>query len=45
MLKKFCRCGKIIPQDTSMCFECEAKFNNRQKKVYKDYRKRRVYFK
>ncbi len=45
LLKKFCRCGKIIPQEISMCSKCEAKFNNRQQKVYKDYKKRRVDFK
>lgn len=42
MLKKFCRCGKIIPQDISMCSECEAKFNNRKKQGYKDYKNKRT---
>ncbi|MEG0180759.1 MAG: hypothetical protein RR657_02620 [Peptostreptococcaceae bacterium] len=41
MLKKFCRCGKIISQDIKMCSDCESKFNKQQKKVYTDYRSRR----
>lgn len=42
MLKKFCRCGKIIPQNISMCSECEAKLNNRKRQGYKDYRHKRT---
>lgn len=42
MLKKFCRCGKIISQDIKMCNECEAKFNKDKKKSYKTYKTRRT---
>ncbi|WP_092921302.1 HNH endonuclease [Romboutsia hominis] len=41
MLKKFCRCGKIITQDIKMCNDCEKRFSAEKKKSYKDYRKRR----
>ena len=41
-LKKFCRCGKIIPQELKMCSQCEAKLNKQNKKVYKDYRASRT---
>lgn len=42
MLKKFCRCGKIIPQDISRCSECEAKLTNRNRKGYKQYKSKRT---
>ena len=42
MLKKFCRCGKIIPRDIIRCSECEAKFNKRKKQSYIDYKSKRT---
>lgn len=40
-LKKFCRCGKIIPQELKMCKECQEKIDRSNKKAYKDYKKNR----
>lgn len=42
MLKKFCRCGKIISQDIKMCKECESKLDKDNKKSYRNYKKRRT---
>lgn len=40
MLKKFCRCGKLIPQSLKVCKECQAKIDLRSKKVNKEIYKR-----
>ncbi|CEJ74237.1 HNH endonuclease domain-containing protein [[Clostridium] sordellii] len=37
MLKKFCRCGKIISQSKSRCDKCESKYINNKRKSYKVY--------
>ncbi|MFR3071994.1 MAG: HNH endonuclease [Paeniclostridium sp.] len=42
MLKKFCRCGKKIPQNIKMCSECEAKLTKSKRKGYKDYKSKRT---
>ncbi len=50
MLRKFCRCGKIISQEFKMCPECQAKYDNRiktvdNKEAYKRYKANRKDFK
>ncbi|CEP50284.1 HNH endonuclease domain protein [[Clostridium] sordellii] len=50
MFKKFCRCGKIIPQGLPRCDDCQAKFDKRinvtdNKKAYKKYKANRKDFK
>ena len=40
MLKKFCRCGRLIPQSLKVCEECQAKIDLRSKKVNKEIYKR-----
>lgn len=42
MLKKFCRCGKKIPQNIKMCSECEAKLTKSKREGYKDYKSKRT---
>ena len=37
MLRKTCRCGKIIDSKEKMCKECEDKHRNRLKRRYKVY--------
>ncbi|WP_432291574.1 HNH endonuclease [Clostridium baratii] len=36
MLRKFCRCGKLIPQTLKMCEECQYKLDRRDKIVNKE---------
>lgn len=38
MLKKICRCGKIIPYSMKLCDECRAKAEEQRKKRIKDYK-------
>lgn len=49
MLKKFCRCGKIISQEFKMCSECQSKEEDRlkisNKNIYKKYKSNRTDFK
>lgn len=40
MLRKFCRCGKLISQQFKMCEECQDKLERRNKIVNKDIYKR-----
>ena len=46
MLKKFCRCGKLIPQSLKVCNECQAKIDARSKtlnkETYKRYKAKRI---
>lgn len=46
MLRKFCRCGKIISQEFKMCPECQEKFDRRtkvtNKEIYKRYANNRT---
>lgn len=49
MLRKFCRCGRIIPIEKKMCDKCEAKYISRikvtNKDIYKRYKNNRTDFK
>ena len=46
MLKKFCRCGKLIPQTLKMCAECQSKLEKRDKiinqEIYRRYKANRT---
>lgn len=42
MLKKICRCGKIIPQTKFICDECEVKSGYRKREGYKNYKSKRT---
>lgn len=48
MLRKFCRCGVLIPQGKKMCEKCEEKFNIRNrfnesnKEAYRRYKANRT---
>jgi hypothetical protein len=45
MLKKFCRCGKIILQEIKLCDECKKKFEYKKKlqnkEGYQNYKNKR----
>ncbi|WP_297439080.1 HNH endonuclease [uncultured Clostridium sp.] len=46
MLKKFCRCQKIIPQEMKICDECKKKFEYKKKiqdkETYQKYKGKRT---
>lgn len=46
MLRKFCRCGKIIPQSMKRCPECQSKYDKRitlnNREAYKRYKSKRT---
>ncbi|MGL4739357.1 MAG: HNH endonuclease [Sarcina sp.] len=46
MLKKFCRCGKLIPQEIKWCDECKIKYEykkrNSNKEAYRKYKANRT---
>lgn len=39
MLKKICRCGKVIPYNNKSCDECKAKIELERKQSIKYYKK------
>lgn len=39
MLKKICRCGKVIPYSMKRCLECEEKAEEERKQYIKYYKK------
>lgn len=43
MIKKFCRCGKIIPKIDGLCEECKRKRYSKDKTNRKDLEKNKFY--
>lgn len=42
MLKKICRCGKVIDYNIKMCDECAKRCDKGKKESYKYYKKNRT---
>lgn len=41
MLKKICRCGKVIDYNMKMCDECAKRYDKSKKESYKEYKRNR----